>query len=147
MISGVKIIPLRVIADARGNVMRMLRADDPHFNAFGEIYFSSINPGVIKGWRRHKRMVQNLAVPSGRVQIALYDDRPESPTRAQVQDVIIGPDVNYALVQIPPGVWNAFKGLGAGISLVANCASIVHDPEESDARPLDNPPVAFAWAQ
>lgn len=147
MISGVKIIPLRVIADARGAIMRMLRVDDPHFTAFGEIYFSSVNPGVVKGWRRHKRMVQNLAVPSGRVQIALYDDRSDSPTRAQVQDVIIGPDINYALVQIPPGVWNAFKGLGTSASVVANCATILHDPEESDTRPLDNPPVAFTWAQ
>jgi dTDP-4-dehydrorhamnose 3,5-epimerase len=146
LIDGVQIIPLRVIADARGPVMRMLRADDPHFTAFGEVYFSCINPGVIKGWRRHKRMVQNLAVPAGRVQIALVDGRPDSPTHNAVQDIIIGPDDNYALVLIPPGVWNAFKGLGAGLSVVANCASILHDPDESETRPPDNPPVAFTWA-
>ncbi len=144
MIDGVRLVPLRVISDARGAVMRMLRVDDPHFQAFGEIYFSSVNPGVIKGWRRHTRMVQNLAVPAGRVQIALYDDRPGSATRGRSQSVIVGPE-NYALVTIPPGVWNAFKGLGAAPSLVANCATIVHDPQESDTRPLDDPPVAFAW--
>jgi dTDP-4-dehydrorhamnose 3,5-epimerase len=146
LIDGVQIIPLRVIPDARGPVMRMLRADDPHFTAFGEVYFSCINPGVIKGWRRHKRMVQNLAVPAGRVQIAMVDGRPDSPTHNKVQDIIIGPDDNYALVLIPPGVWNAFKGLGSGMSVVANCASILHDPDESETRPLDNPPAAFTWA-
>ena len=145
MIDGVKIIPLKVVPDARGPVMRMLRADDPHFVAFGEVYFSCVNFGAIKGWRRHKSMVQNLAVPSGRVQIAMFDARSDSPTRGTVQDVIIGPD-DYALVSIPPGVWNAFKGLGPGVSVVANCASILHDPAESEMRSLDDPPVVFAWA-
>ena len=146
MIAGVQIIPLKVIPDARGPVMRMLRADDPHFLGFGEVYFSCVAPGAIKGWRRHQRMVQNLAVPVGRVQIALYDDRPGSATRSEVQSVVIGPEVNYALVSIPPGVWNAFKGLAAQLSVVANCATILHDPGESETRPLDNPPVAFTWS-
>jgi len=145
LIDGVKVIPLKVVPDARGSVMRMLRSDDPHFVAFGEVYFSCINSGVVKGWRCHKRMVQNLAVPSGRVQIAMFDARSGSPTQGRVQDVIIGSD-NYALVSIPPGVWNAFKGLGPGPSVVANCASILHDPAESEARSLDDPPVVFVWA-
>jgi dTDP-4-dehydrorhamnose 3,5-epimerase len=145
LIAGVQIVPLRVIPDARGSVMRMLRADDPHFTAFGEVYFSCINPGVIKGWRKHTRMVQNLAVPVGQVEVALYDGRADSPTYRQVQDVIVGPETNYALVLIPPGVWNAFKGLGVTVSVVANCASILHDPAESETRPLDDPPVAFVW--
>jgi dTDP-4-dehydrorhamnose 3,5-epimerase len=145
LIAGVQIVPLRVIPDARGDVMRMLRVDDPHFTAFGEIYFSCVNPGVIKGWRKHTRMVQNLAVPVGQVQVALYDGRPDSATYRQVQDVIVGPPENYALVLIPPGVWNAFKGLGDTASVIANCASILHDPAESEMRPLDDPPVAFAW--
>jgi dTDP-4-dehydrorhamnose 3,5-epimerase len=146
LIDGVKIVPLKVVPDARGPVMRMLRADDPHFVAFGEVYFSCVNAGVIKGWRRHKRMIQNLAVPAGRVQVAMYDGRADSPSYKQVQDIIIGPDANYALVSIPPGVWNAFKGLGTTMSIVANCATILHDPQESETRPPDDPPVTFAWA-
>lgn len=145
MIAGVQITPLRIIPDARGNVMHMLRADAPHFIAFGEIYFSCVEPGAIKGWRRHKRMVQNLAVPSGHVQIVLFDDRPDSITQGEVQQIVIGPRENYALVSIPPGVWNAFKGLGETTSIVANCATIVHDPTESETRPLNDPPVAFLW--
>ena len=30
--------------------MHMLRADAPHLQGFGEIYFSTVNPGAIKGW-------------------------------------------------------------------------------------------------
>ena len=33
----------------------MLRADDPHFLQFGEIYFTSVYEGVVKGWHKHVR--------------------------------------------------------------------------------------------
>ncbi len=39
MIDGVKITPLLQIHDERGSVMHMLKATDPVFNEFGEIYF------------------------------------------------------------------------------------------------------------
>jgi dTDP-4-dehydrorhamnose 3,5-epimerase len=145
VIDGVTVVPLRIIRDERGAVMHMLRADAPHFVSFGEIYFSAVNHGVIKGWRRHKRMVQNLAVPAGCVRLALYDDRPQSPTLGQTADFELGPDATYALVCVPPGVWSAFKGIAEGASLVANCASIGHEPEEGETRPLTDPPVEFNW--
>ena len=49
MIKGVLIKPLSQIADERGKVMHMLRADEPYFEQFGEIYFSVVYPGVVKG--------------------------------------------------------------------------------------------------
>ena len=41
-IEGVTVRPLRQICDERGKVMHMLRSDDPHFERFGEIYFSVV---------------------------------------------------------------------------------------------------------
>ena len=49
MIQGVKFKLLKKICDERGAVMHMLRCDDPEFEKFGEIYFSCIYPGVVKG--------------------------------------------------------------------------------------------------
>ena len=49
MIEGVVVQPLRRIADERGSVMHMLRAGDAWFTGFGEIYFSTVYPGVVKG--------------------------------------------------------------------------------------------------
>ena len=45
MIEGLLKTPLKQIQDERGKVMHMLRATDPHFNKFGEVYFSWANPG------------------------------------------------------------------------------------------------------
>jgi len=129
MIKGVEIHPLRQIPDERGKVMHMLRRDDPWFAEFGEIYFSVVHPGKVKGWHLHTKMTLNYAVPSGRIKLVLYDARDDSPTRGEVQEILTGED-SYQLVTVPPGVWNGFTGLGSTPSIVANCATIPHDPDE-----------------
>ncbi len=50
MIEGITITPLKQILDERGKVMHMLRRDDEHFQQFGEIYFSTVRPNVVKAW-------------------------------------------------------------------------------------------------
>ena len=146
MIEGVVIHPLKQIPDERGKVMHMLRATDPHFAGFGEIYFSVVYPGVIKGWHLHSRMVINYAVPSGRIKLVLFDGREGSKTHRRLQEIFLGDDF-YALVQVPPGVWNGFKGIGVTPAVVANCASIVHDPDEiTRMDPLVNDVIPYDWA-
>ena len=80
-IAGVTLTPLRVIPDARGAVLHMVRADGPDFEGFGECYFSEVLPGALKAWKRHRRQTQRIAIPIGRVRFVLYDVRPTSPTR------------------------------------------------------------------
>jgi len=144
MIDGVVVTPLRQIADERGKVMHMLRTDAPHFSGFGEIYFSCVYPNAIKAWHIHKVMTLNYAVPHGNIKFVLYDDRAGSPTRGEIQELFLGPD-NYCLVTVPPMVWNGFKGIGTEMAMVANCASIPHDPAEIDrCDPLEGP-IPYDW--
>ena len=75
MIDGVKIIPLKQIADERGKIMHMMKCTDAHFIRFGEIYFSCAWPGVVKAWHVHKSMTINNAVLSGRAKLVMYDLR------------------------------------------------------------------------
>ncbi|MHB1651435.1 MAG: dTDP-4-dehydrorhamnose 3,5-epimerase family protein [Desulfitobacteriaceae bacterium] len=128
-IAGVRVKPLRQIIDERGKIMPMLREDDEGFERFGEIYFSTVLPGVIKGWHLHQKMVLNYAVIAGLIKLVLYDARPQSATNGELMEFFIG-DGNYCLVTIPPGIWNGFKGVGLKEAIVANCATIPHDPEE-----------------
>ncbi len=129
MIDGVKIVSLKRIPDERGKVMHMLKATDEHFEKFGEIYFSVVYPGVVKGWHVHSKMTINYAVVSGTIKLVLYDQRKGSPTKGELMELFVGED-NYALVRVPPGVVNGFKGVGTEPSIVANCATIPHDPAE-----------------
>ena len=145
MINGVKIQPLRQIPDERGKIMHMLRATDSHFVSFGEIYFSGVYPGVIKGWHIHERMILNYAVPVGNIKLVLYDDRAGSSTRGEIQELFLGPD-NYCLVTIPPLVWNGTKGIGTIPAMIANCASMPHDPQEIKRLDPFSKTIPYDWA-
>lgn len=145
MIDGVVITPLKQILDERGKVMHMLRTTDPVFVSFGEIYFSCVYPNVVKAWHIHKQMTLNYAVPHGRVKFVLYDDRQNSTTTGEVQEIYLGAD-NYCLVTVPPLVWNGFKGIGTEMAIVANCASIIHDQNEIERRDPFDVSIPYDWA-
>lgn len=144
MIEGVKITPLKQILDERGKIMHMLRNDAECFTGFGEIYFSCVHPGAIKGWHIHKEMVLNYAVPHGNIKFVLYDDRANSATRGELQEIFMGPD-NYCLVTVPPMVWNGFKGIGQEMAIVANCTSITHRSDEIDRLDPFDPSIPYNW--
>ena len=144
MIEGVLVKPLSQITDERGKIMHMLRSDEPHFEQFGEIYFSVVYPGVIKGWHLHKEMTLNYAVISGMVKLVLYDSRPDSPTRGEIQEIFIGED-NYVLVKIPPRIYNGFKGIGNKPAIVANCATLPHHPDEIERVDPYTNDIPYDW--
>ncbi len=145
MIDGVVLTPLRQIFDERGKVMHMLRKDSPVFSRFGEIYFSCTHPGAVKAWHLHKEMTLNYAVIYGEIKFVLYDDRKNSPTRGEVQELFISPE-NYQLVTVPPLIWNGFKGVGNQTAIVANCATMPHSPAEIERRPASDRDIPYDWA-
>lgn len=144
MIDGVVVVPLKQIPDERGKVMHMLRCDDPHFEQFGEIYFSMVYPGVIKGWHLHTEMTLNYAVVAGMIKLVLYDDRVDSPTRGAIMEIFTGED-NYQLIKIPRLIWNGFKGIGVTPALVANCATIPHRPDEIMRKDPFSRDIPYDW--
>lgn len=144
MIEGVGIHPLTQIPDERGKIMHMLKNTDPYFIEFGEIYFSLVYPGVIKGWHLHTKMTLNYAVITGSIKLVLYDDRLTSSTHGELLELFIG-DGNYVLVTIPPGIWNGFKGIGTIPAIVANCATLPHDPAEIIRKNPFDPSIPYQW--
>ena len=99
MIEGVKITELKQIKDKRGKIMHMLRNDSKVFKKFGEIYFSTINPGIIKAWHLHKEATLNYVCLKGKIKLVLYDDRSGSITYGNIQEIILS-NVNQVQVQL-----------------------------------------------
>ena len=128
-IEGVWIKPLRKIPDERGMIMHMLRADEPIFDKFGEIYFSVGLPGSIKGWHKHTLQSQNYAVIQGMIKLVLYDERKQSSSEGKLLEIFTGED-KYELIHIPPGIVNGYKTYGTKPAIIANCADMPHDPNE-----------------
>ena len=129
MIHDIKITPLKIISDKRGKVMHMLRADSAVFKKFGEIYFSTIYSQAVKAWHLHKESYLNYTCVKGEVKLVLFDDRKASSSKNKFQEIILSPK-NYCLVTIPPNIWNGFKGLDVGESIIANCLTLPHNEKE-----------------
>ena len=139
-IEGVLLTKLRVIDNNKGDVMHGMRSEDSGYGGFGEAYFSKINRGDIKGWKKHNLMTLNLIVPIGQVKFVLYDDRPRHEKR--FNELIISLN-NYYRLTVPPNIWVAFKGLGKD-NMILNIANIMHDPNESENKDLSD--IKYDWS-
>jgi dTDP-4-dehydrorhamnose 3,5-epimerase len=136
MMEGVIVTPLKVIQGELGNVMHALKQSDPEFHSFGEAYFSTINKGSVKGWKKHQRMILNLIVPVGKIKFTVFDDRLESFFKNTYFDVVLSSSENYARLTIHPGLWVAFEGMEE-VNILLNLASIEHDPMEAENSPIE----------
>lgn len=145
MIEGVKVFPLKRIPDDRGKILHILKSSDEMFTTFGEVYCSTIYPGIVKAWHWHKEMMLNYVVIKGMIKFVLYDDRLNSPTYREFQEFYLG-DENYARITVPPQVWNGFQCIGQTEAYVINITDIPHDPNEiKRLDPNNNEIISYDW--
>jgi dTDP-4-dehydrorhamnose 3,5-epimerase len=138
---GVTLTPLKIIQNSKGGVMHGVKCTDSDFFGFGEAYFSTVNYGEIKGWKKHSKMVLNLIVPVGEIQFVIFDDRSKSNSKGEFMSIFISPR-NYQRLTVSPGLWVGFKGLSLE-NILLNIASIEHNPTEAVNMPLDS--LDFNW--
>ena len=89
-------------------------------------------------------MTLNYAAIHGEIKFVLYDDRPNSKTKGCIDEYFLSPE-NYCLITVPPMVWNGFKGIGTKDSIVANCATIPHDPLEIERKSAFDTSIPYDW--
>lgn len=128
--------------------MEILRADDPLFQKFGQVYVTVARPGVVKAWHCHRIQTDHLAVVAGEALVALYDDRDGSPTRGNVVDVVAG-EGKPVLIIIPPGVYHGFRSTGDAPAYVVNVPTELYDYGAPDEvrRPHDDPAIPYDWGE
>jgi dTDP-4-dehydrorhamnose 3,5-epimerase len=144
-IEGVIVQPQKRIVDQRGKIMHMMKSTDPMFKGFGEIYYSACNPGVIKAWHVHSKMYVNNCVIIGTAKLVCFDLREGSSTKGNLMEIYLGPD-NYCTVQIPPGIANGYTPVGNEMTMLANCASMPHDPAEISYIDPVSDQIPYSWA-
>jgi len=145
LIDGVRTKTLTPIPDERGYLMEMLRSDDPLFRQFGQVYLSVVYPGVVKGWHYHKIQTDFFTIVKGMVKVVLYDARPDSPTRGEVNEFFMG-EQNPMLLEIPPGVLHGMKAIGAEPGYLINCPTEPYNyasPDEYRVAPHGE--VPYDW--
>lgn len=137
MIAGVTLHPLKQITLPKGDLWHAFKATDDGFAGFGEAYFTQVNTGETKGWKRHNRYTLNLVVLQGEIRFVIYDDREESATKGQFETITLSPNANYQRLTVAPGLWMAFSGMSKGVNMLMDLIPEVHNPEESDKKELD----------
>jgi len=148
MIDGVAVKSLRVIPDERGRLMEILRADDDIYEKFGQVYLTTVTPGVVKGWHYHRIQWDNICCVKGMLKLALYDARDDSPTKGEVNEFYLGIH-RPELVHVPPGVYHGFKCVSEDEALVINIPTETYnydEPDELRCDPHDND-IPYDWSR
>jgi len=148
MIDGVGVRRAKVLPDERGRLGEIMRADDPWFEKFGQVYFTTTWPGVVKAWHYHGRQTDHFYVIKGTVKVALYDQRDNSPTKGTVNEVYLGEHCP-GLLRIPPGVLHGWMCVGRREAYIVNIVSEMYnytDPDEFRTDPHDND-IPYDWAR
>ena len=148
LIDGVRMKKLRVIPDERGRLMETLRDDDELFIKFGQVYVTTVYPGVVKGWHYHKKQIDTMVCIAGMIKLVLYDNREESPTKGRLNEMFIGIH-NPLLVQIPAGVLHGFKCISESEAMIMNIPTehyTYDSPDEYRIDPYD-PSIPYNWAR
>jgi len=143
-ITDVTLTPLQRIPVAGGDVLHAMKTTDPGFSGFGEAYFSTVEPGAVKAWKRHRRITLNLVAPIGVVRVVIHDDRLGSPTCGVFTQVLLSTE-SYCRLTVPPMLWVGFQGLGDITAMLLNVANMVHDPAEIDRRRIEA--FSFDWSE
>ncbi len=136
MIKDVEIKKLKILPDKRGRLMEILRSDESIFKKFGQVYMTTAYPGVVKAWHYHKKQDDYFTCISGKMRLALYDARKNSPTYKEVNDFTISLD-NPMLVRIPRFVYHGFKCVGDKEAIVINTPTRPYNPNTPDEYRID----------
>jgi len=148
LIEGVAVRCAKVLPDERGRLGEIMRADDPWFEKFGQVYFTTTYPGVVKAWHYHKKQTDHFYVVKGAVKVALYDGRENSKTKGVVNELCLG-EHNPGLVRIPPGVLHGWMCVSKKEAYIVNVVSEVYDykkPDEHRVAAHDND-IPYDWTR
>jgi dTDP-4-dehydrorhamnose 3,5-epimerase len=151
MIHDVLVKPLKVLTDDRGFLMEMLRADDPFFEAFGQVYVTGCHGGVAKAWHYHKEQSDHFICVSGAALVVLYDSRQGSLTHGDAQEfVLTAPptqDPAPLLLKIPPLVLHGFTAAGCEEARIITVPTRTYRYENPDEYrvPWDSKQIPYRW--
>ena len=148
LIEGLAARPGRVLPDERGRLGEIMRADDPWFEKFGQVYFTTTYPGVVKAWHYHKKQTDNFYVMKGVIKLALYDDRKSSSTYGNINQIYLGEHCP-ALVRIPPGIQHGWMCTGQTEAYIINIVSEMYnytEPDEYRTDPHENN-IPYDWTR
>ena len=144
LIDGAKFVALRAFGDERGRFLETFRKEWFPERSWERVQsnVSYSKAGVLRGLHFHYHQVDYWFCMQGRIQVALADLRPDSPTFRQTETVEIG-ESNLAGVFIPVGVAHGFLALTE--AALAYNVDNYYDSTDEHGVAWDDPQLAVNW--
>ena len=133
---GITLTSLNKIYHPKGEILKVIKKSDTTFNEFGEAYFSTINQGDIKGWKKHTEMILNLVVVVGEIEFVIYNENKKEFFSVKISQN------NYKRLTVNPGLWVAFRGVES-YNMLLNLSNIEHNPDEAINADLHK--IDYKW--
>ena len=136
MLPGVQVHQIAKHPDERGSFSEIFRQDWSDFiepdDKILQANLSYSYPGVIRAWHRHQRgQVDYFVTVKGATKFCAYDDKPDSPTKGQL-DEIISSEEKVQCVRIPGFYYHGFKSIGFEPALVVYLTTKLYDYKDPD---------------
>ena len=134
-------------ADERGYFRELIRVTDDFFGeGFGQWSHSMMFAGVAKGWHIHQRQIDWWYVAVGLLRVALHDLRPDSATRGETMEILMGDHQPARVLKVPPGVAHGCKCLH-GPAHLFYVTSEIYVAEDDGKIPHDDPGIGYDWTK
>jgi dTDP-4-dehydrorhamnose 3,5-epimerase len=144
MIKDVRLVELKARVDDRGYLVKMLRADDPFFTKFGEVYIiGNFAQLTIRAWHKHELLWDYFHVSHGAAKFALRDDRRDSPSYEEINSFVMS-SRNPCTLVVPPGVFHGWMALENDTQLIS-VGSELYDPEHLDEVRVPYDSFGYDW--
>lgn len=144
MIKDVENVPLVAHVDDRGYLIEILRASDPHFAKFGQVYLvGNFTRGTIRAFHKHQVLWDWFFISHGTAKFGLVDDREDSPTYKETNRFVQS-SRNPALLVVPPGVYHGWMSLEDDTQMIST-ASEVYNRENPDEERVPPDSFGFKW--
>ena len=147
MLPGVKLYDINRNIDERGFFAELLRLDWGSLveddDNIAQVNLSMSYPGIIRAWHRHSMgQVDYVCVVKGVLKVCAYDDREDSKTKGQLDEIILNSE-QIQIIRIPGFYWHGTKCVGDEPSMVLYFVTKLYNYKNPDEerRPWNDPSI------
>ncbi len=127
----VRVRPLEVFSDDRGNLFEVLRRDDKEFVVFGQVYFvENRTPFTVRAFHKHFKMWDWFCITNGSAKFVFFDDPKHQP------EIVIADSKQPKLIAVPPTVWHGWMSLEPNTQMLS-IASQPYNKKKPDEERCD----------
>ena len=145
LIKGVELKEIISHPDERGVFAELIRNADPFFKeGFGQLSYSHVHHGVIKGWHGHTIQTQWTYILKGNAKVVLHDRRKGSETFGKTMELLLGENHKSFVYKFPPGVLHGYKCLN-GPMTVLYVTSGIYDLNDEVRISFDDKEIGYDW--